>query len=561
MIFTVDSFRRRISEQLPRRSETGTVKAVQPGAPPSAVIDLSSLYEIHDSELFLREAYRLILEREADVYGFVRFREMLRNYVPREVIIHHLVHSEEARGKERRFSGMRSLAGASGNLRYGLGQRLQSIAPSILLRLRKIVEIVMQGWRFEFIDVKMDSIKHDLTAASAEHFRRTEERFYQLSEKLDTYVSDLQSRLAAVGVREGQNETLNGTYPQLSHLPVIVDHLADLRADLASFKGAIETRMGNLEALAVKFPEQRTAIVESVRTLGSQLAEHQQEAVRHRGTLEGSLTTLHEAVEARLQPAVVHGGENVIVTQVDGFIVGVPGEEWRVAAYHVFRGAQEPGLARAFREAIQPGMVVVDVGANIGMYTLYAARQTGSTGKVISFEPGPRPFKILKDNIQVNGFLETGIIDFRQVAVSDRAGTATLTVYPDNSGHSTLFDESASGQKIEVVTQRLDDALADQARVDVIKVDAEGAEPFVLRGMQNVLRSNPHLRLFIEFAPQLLQRAGVDPAAFLDELAEMGLHIRLVDDLSGELRHITTSDLLRCYSTNLGLSREPGNAF
>jgi len=111
------------------------------------------------------------------------------------------------------------------------------------------------------------------------------------------------------------------------------------------------------------------------------------------------------------------------------------------------------------------------------------------------------------------------------------------------------------------VTQRLDDALADQARVDVIKVDAEGAEPFVLRGMQNVLRSNPHLRLFIEFAPQLLQRAGVDPAAFLDELAEMGLHIRLVDDLSGELRHITTSDLLRCYSTNLGLSREPGNAF
>src|SRR6478672_1950007 len=138
MIFTADSFRRRISEQLPRRSQTGVVKAVDPGAPPSAVTDLSSLYEIHDSELFLREAYRLILEREADVYGFVRFREMLRNYVPREVVIHHLVHSEEAKRNERRFAGMRSLAGASGNLRYGLVQRLQSIAPSILLRLRKI---------------------------------------------------------------------------------------------------------------------------------------------------------------------------------------------------------------------------------------------------------------------------------------------------------------------------------------------------------------------------------------------------------------------------------------
>ncbi len=629
MSFTVDSFRRRISEQLPlaqpNRSGIGAGKLNEPRMPSSSVTDLSSLYEIPDSELFLQEAYRLILGRETDVYGFVRFREMLRNYVPREVVIHHLVNSEEARHTQRRFGGMRGFTGATGNLKYGIRQRFQSIAATILLRLRNLVEIVMQGWRFEFLDVKMDSIKQELKAESAQHFHKTEERFWQLSEKLDTYVSDLQSRQAALV--EDLNARLNfadgfnmlerhieaGTRAHSSQLSGAVHRFEELKTDFASYQRKLETRLQKLEAIDKKqqitvekintlsqrldedsgksrsdmakafqdldrliaaefaeiatrlLPAQRTAITKSVDLLGLQIAAYREEAGARRMMLEGDLTALQESilaqikdVEGRLQPAVVHGGENVIVTQVDGFIVGVPGEEWRVAAYHVFRGALEPGLICAFREAIQTGMVVVDIGANIGMYTLYAARRTGRTGKVISFEPAPRPFTILKDNVQVNGFLETGIVDFRQVAVSDHGGTGQLTVYPDNSGHSTLFDGSPSGQKIQVVTQRLDDALADQPKIDVIKVDAEGAEPFILRGMQEVLRRNPHVRLFIEFAPQLLQRAGVDPASFLDELAAMSLQIQLVDDSTGELRDISRIDLLHCYSTNLSLSRAPG---
>ncbi|MEO8127848.1 MAG: FkbM family methyltransferase [Bryobacteraceae bacterium] len=592
MSFTIDSFRRRITEQLPVALPPGTGIAASgraESAPPhAAVIDLSSLYEISDNELFLREAYRLILGRETDVYGFVRFREMLRHYVSREVVVHHLVNSDEAKLSKRKFAGMRGLTGAAGNLRRGLRQRLQSIAATALLRMRNLAEIVMQGWRFEFLDVKMESIKQELTAESAQQFHKTEERFWQISEKLDTYVRDLQSR------QESLLSELEGKL-NLSKTVSLLEQNLDAKARAHSAKLTLVERSleaggqaftSQLSRLTDRWKEFESAAAAHERTIEARLEKleavilHQQtiltnyaseQSAQFQRTLEdlqGGFASGFEEIRTSLPSwdavaahlSRVRGSDNVTVTQVDGFIVGVPAEEWRVAAYHQFRGAMEPGLLRAFREAIQPGMVVVDVGANIGMFTLHAAQRTGSGGKVISIEPAPRPLAILKENVQVNGFLEADIVNFLEIAVSDRTGTAQLTVYPGNWGHSTLFDASAAGQKLEVVTERLDDVLAVYPRIDVIKVDAEGAEPFILRGMHEVLTRNPHLRLFIEFAPNWLRRAGVEPVAFLDELTALGLAIQVVDEPSGELRDIATGDLLRCYSTNLSLRRHPRDA-
>lgn len=252
---------------------------------------------------------------------------------------------------------------------------------------------------------------------------------------------------------------------------------------------------------------------------------------------------------------VVPIGEGVVATEIDGFVVGIPAEEWRLVAYHVFRGLLEPGVTRRFCEAVEPGMIVVDVGANIGLYTLYGARLAGVSGRVHSFEPTPRMFSILRDNIQINGLLESGRVVLHPEAVTDKNGQARFAVYACNNGHNTLFPDSREARFIEVPTVTLDEALADEPRIDVIKVDAEGAEPGIWAGMTSILERNRTIRIFIEFAPPHLRRAGYDPADFLNRIGASGFTVERLADETGETVPTPTADLLKVPSTNLLLTR------
>jgi FkbM family methyltransferase len=266
----------------------------------------------------------------------------------------------------------------------------------------------------------------------------------------------------------------------------------------------------------------------------------------------------HELAELRRHwhPPILSAGDRVLVTEVDGFIVGVPGGEWRLAAHHAFRGVLEPGTTSVFRSLVKPGMVVVDVGANIGMYTLHAARLLGGQGKVYSFEPTPLTFEILKDNVQVNGFLELGVIELRQAAVTDKAGIAKLAIFSNNSGHNTLFWGAEHGQWTEVRTVSLDQVLKALTHVDVVKIDAEGAEPLILRGMKETIARNPDIHILLEFAPEHLRRAGVEPAEFLDEISSLGFGFRRISEETGELMDTSRQDLDAVFSANLQLARD-----
>jgi hypothetical protein len=101
----------------------------------------------------------------------------------------------------------------------------------------------------------------------------------------------------------------------------------------------------------------------------------------------------------------------------------------------------------------------------------------------------------------------------------------------------------------------LDDALPSHERVDVVKIDAEGAEPFILRGMKKIFARNPSLIVLLEFAPALLTRAGIAPPAFLETLRNMGFEIQQVDDFTGALSPLTNEQLLASESSNLHLQR------
>ncbi|MGE5645391.1 MAG: FkbM family methyltransferase [Acidobacteriota bacterium] len=257
---------------------------------------------------------------------------------------------------------------------------------------------------------------------------------------------------------------------------------------------------------------------------------------------------LAERLEPR--PRAIAAGD-IVATEIEGFILGIPASEWRMAAYYTFRGHLEPGLVRYLERTVAPGAVFVDAGANIGIVTLVAARLAGPRGKVYSFEPAPHTFAILKDNIQVNGFLESGRIDFRELALADRTGEAPFFVYAADSGHNTLFAGGGPADRIQVKTAALDDVLAPGTRVDAIKIDAEGAEPLIWRGMRRVLADNPDVTVILEFDPGHLARAGSGAAAFLDEIEEAGFAVSRIEEPSGELRPAPREALLAGGTVNL----------
>lgn len=183
-------------------------------------------------------------------------------------------------------------------------------------------------------------------------------------------------------------------------------------------------------------------------------------------------------------------------------------------------GAYEPETVRLFTSRLRPGLTVLDVGAHIGYFTLLAARGVGTTGKVYAFEPLPDNNRLLRRNVDANGFTATVTVIDR--AVTDQADHVRLHNSGRDAGTATLYTEG--GTAIDVETISLDGWASEQEwpRIDLIKMDIEGAEVAALRGMHELKRRNPHLELVCEFNPTTLGYAGLQPASLLDALQECG---------------------------------------
>jgi FkbM family methyltransferase len=172
-------------------------------------------------------------------------------------------------------------------------------------------------------------------------------------------------------------------------------------------------------------------------------------------------------------------------------------------------GAYEPQISFALARILSPGMTVVDVGANWGYFTLLAAGLVGPGGRVLALEPDPRMFRLLGDNIALNGFARAGA---RLVAAAERNGVGTLAGYAEGAGNRGV-SRLRSGEGPDFVEVRLATIgaiLADERieMVDVIKIDVEGAEDGVLLGMRDGLRNGSFRRILLELHPSLLAERG-----------------------------------------------------
>jgi FkbM family methyltransferase len=225
---------------------------------------------------------------------------------------------------------------------------------------------------------------------------------------------------------------------------------------------------------------------------------------------------------------------------VDGLTIE-GGEASRSYLEALAEGSLEPTTTALFRGAVQPGMVVVDVGAFLGQYSLPAARAVGPTGKVVAFEPDPRNFAYLVKNVERNGLSDR--VKTVPQAVTDRTGETTLYLDPEvGSGSSVVFRRRRAVATETVPTVRLDDALGHSISPDVIKLDIEGGEVSALDGMAETIRgAKPDLAMFIECFPKALRTApGAGVHALVQRLERLGFRVYVIDEGPRRLFPITT---------------------
>jgi len=211
----------------------------------------------------------------------------------------------------------------------------------------------------------------------------------------------------------------------------------------------------------------------------------------------------------------------IVLIDVQGSKMYVDSRDIGVAPFLLEWGFYEKYETELFKRLVKKGMVVVDIGANIGYYTLLAAHLVGDEGKVFAFEPDPYNYTLLCKNIEVNEY--KNVIPVRK-AVFSKSGKMKLFLDKSNlGGHSlseTNVDKSAS---ITVEVTSLDDYFKNtDCKIDVIKVDVQGSEMEVLEGMTNTINQNDALKIIIEFWPMGLRNSGSSPTGFLNKLVECG---------------------------------------
>jgi FkbM family methyltransferase len=198
----------------------------------------------------------------------------------------------------------------------------------------------------------------------------------------------------------------------------------------------------------------------------------------------------------------------------------------------------EPDVVRVFRAFLTQRSVVLDIGANFGLYTALTASIVRHHGRLYAFEGNPQVFESLQRTIIANQLFFNPNIFAANLLVSDRSGRGVLHYSPNQLGGGTMSDVRLWGVKqpsIEVDMTTVDDFLPSDLSVDLVKIDVEGHEPLVIRGMEHTIRRSPNIRMIIEFAVPLLTHT-MKPADFADYIRGLGFAIcRLLPDFKIKL--------------------------
>jgi FkbM family methyltransferase len=269
---------------------------------------------------------------------------------------------------------------------------------------------------------------------------------------------------------------------------------------------------------------------------------------------------LYSAAAARRVAIHCEADEMLIRTEV-GFVLCAASDHAVIAAL-VENGELEPGTRRLIQRFLKPGDTFVDIGANIGMLTLAAARAMEGKGRIFAFEPFEKTARMLERSVWMNGF--SPVVNVYHAAVSNRTGQQHLHL-GSTSGHHSLYDLSSfpeqSQKTVEVSLVTVDSIKIAGPGIDLMKIDAEGAELDIIEGSLATIAANPHMALIVEFGPSHLKRTGRTTAEWFGILSGLGFEYRVINESTGALEEWTIEALHDIYSANIFLARPDSQAW
>ena len=200
------------------------------------------------------------------------------------------------------------------------------------------------------------------------------------------------------------------------------------------------------------------------------------------------------------------------------------------------------------KKLIKKDDVVLDIGANIGYYTLILADLVGKNGQVYAFEPDPENFKLLKKNIEFNGYRNVKLFNN---AVGSKKGKIKLYISEDNMGNHKIFQDDSKRNYVEVDMITLDSILS-KKKIDFMKLDVEGSEPGVIAGGEKTLRNSSNLKFITELYPLFIEQFGEDYKEYLRNIENMGFSLYLIEDNQQTTRKISINEISKITNPIIG---------
>ena len=236
-----------------------------------------------------------------------------------------------------------------------------------------------------------------------------------------------------------------------------------------------------------------------------------------------------------------------------------PSDSLRLSTNGVF----EPYTTEVIKQNISNGDLVMDIGANIGYFTLIMAKGIKENGKVFSFEPEPKNFELLKKNVETNNYSN---VILEKKAIGNKTGTTKLYLADRknnifSSGMHRIFRSDLVSQipdPISINIIKLDDYLQDLKfikKIRLIKIDVEGAEFDVLKGMNKILDENKEIEIVMEFSSENLEDYGSNAYDVVNFLMNKGFKLSVINEVEKRMEEVTgIKEIIDSEAKKIGLN-------
>lgn len=466
---------------------------------------------------------------------------------------------ERRRGRDSALHATTYQAGIDGILQ-DLGTLRQELDILVRLEMRDTQTVIVQEFRDQARKqtAQRQEASDQMLRAVIDMLRRINlDMLDDIRTSIATVLHDMHGSLQAVGDAMSRMQD--------AHTDFAVDvstTMGEIQSESRLYGENLQRHMSKLadrEALA----SQLAHIVESLQKVESfnsqeidNLAKISSALINVRDFIETDFGYAFTKIDALLhRQSFSTPGSNKIICRNALGLFAIPENDLETISYYVSGYLPEPGSLALVQKLLNPGDTFVDVGANVGLFTVAAGRKVGDAGCIFAFEPAPETMAALTDTLRLNGL--SSIVTLHQSAAGRENGTAQLHV-GRICGHSSLLPLEEKRETIDISIVALDDILGDR-KVDLIKIDIEGWELEALEGLRKTLANNEHASVLMEFGISHIKRAGSNPRTWVEKIRTFGLNIYEIDEENASVVPLRSEGLEDIVSINLLLSRAPAN--